>query len=564
MGLPAVSIRGLATALIGAALAWQVPTAAAGPGDVDSSFGRFGVASLLESPAGATRFGAPTNIPGSDVASTAAGRLLVAGHLYWSVGSPGLPESHRAPVLARYRASGLPDMDFGERGVVRLAGEGTFERVAVDKQRRSITAGSRIAASGPGSLLLARFLPDGSADTTFGNGGLVEEEALPPAADLSLQGNGGLLTGGTVRGPGEMSRFVVTRFAASGRLDESFGNAGSAELPVEGATSALVAVQSLGDGGVLVVGTRYDAASGREVVRITRLSAAGEADSGFGTGGTVEVAFRARGSKGPASTSAASVAVTDSGAFAVSGTAQLPSPADAPAAERRETAVMFKFSSNGGLDRAFGFEGQAHAPLARVTGAARHGLLETPTGDFVLLANDALTAAILRFKASGELDTSWGRDGVAGAGLPVGSAITTTRASRYAISSNQPTACGFGLGVARIDGLKEPDVYVRPRLTRLSANRLSVALKGSGEARGRVTAYFESADRGSAEFGEPCPRRSRIGSGDFRMAKKRVARIRLGATARRKIKRRASLVFVVTSRAKNRVGGSSTHWSRGA
>jgi uncharacterized delta-60 repeat protein len=133
--------------------------------------------------------------------------------------------------LWRYRADGSPDASFGEGGRV----------VCIDPTRSPFSpgppfdlaeagsGGAVIAAGGSGRCGLVRYLSDGSPDPGFGTGGFVDLEALGlPHPEALVVSPAGQIT----LGSWDLARdgFLITRLSPDGRVDSTFGFAGSVLL----------------------------------------------------------------------------------------------------------------------------------------------------------------------------------------------------------------------------------------------------------------------------------------------------------------------------------------------
>ena len=116
-------------------------------GTFDTTFGTAGIAAV---DFGGTEFG-------EAMARQADGRILVAGR-----------SSAGGAVVARLRATGVLDPDFGGDGRVTLPGGGSLNAVLVQPDRNIVVAGN---ASGSATMTVTRLKPDGSLDTGFGSGG---------------------------------------------------------------------------------------------------------------------------------------------------------------------------------------------------------------------------------------------------------------------------------------------------------------------------------------------------------------------------------------------------------
>jgi uncharacterized delta-60 repeat protein len=181
-------------------------------GDFDTTFGAGGVATV---DFGATEFG-------EAMARQADGRILVAGR-----SSPG------GAVVARLRATGALDPDFGSGGRVTLPGGGSLSAVLVQPNRNIIVAGN---AGGSAAMTVTRLKPDGSLDTTFGTGGTTTVafgSLANPLGGAARQPDGKIVIAGYTQDGEDVA---VARLDANGSLDPAFGAAGKATVDFGAAT----------------------------------------------------------------------------------------------------------------------------------------------------------------------------------------------------------------------------------------------------------------------------------------------------------------------------------------
>jgi uncharacterized delta-60 repeat protein len=152
-------------------------------------------------------------------------------------------------ALMRLNANGTLDTTFGNNGQVitdipTTANSGNFsgeyaKAVAVTSSGQILVVGYDSPSN---SVLLARYNPNGSLDTTFGSGGTATTaNAMSGVTAMALQSDGKFVVVGhknyTTTPSGPASEGVVLRYNANGSLDTTFGNGGivTTLLPV-GAT----------------------------------------------------------------------------------------------------------------------------------------------------------------------------------------------------------------------------------------------------------------------------------------------------------------------------------------
>jgi uncharacterized delta-60 repeat protein len=182
-------------------------------------------------------------------------------------------------MLARYEANGAPDLSFGVDGLVIESAGNTGElafAVLVQPDGRIVAAGSA----------LMRFEPNGALDTTFGGGGtaVVNERAFHAVV---LDAGGRIVTAGSGQGSG--SDFELSRYAADGSLDASFGTDGTALLDVEQSADVPHGLAIRADGKLVAVGAAESMPSSPVTWNWTlmRLDGDGRLDPTFGGDGIV-------------------------------------------------------------------------------------------------------------------------------------------------------------------------------------------------------------------------------------------------------------------------------------
>ena len=181
-------------------------------GAFDTTFGTAGIAAV---DFGGTEFG-------EAIARQADGRILVVGR-----------SSGAGAVVARLRATGVLDPDFGGDGRVTLPGGGGVNAVLVQPDRNIVVAGN---ASGSATMTVTRLKPDGSLDTGFGSGGTTTVafgSLANPLGGAARQPDGKIVIAGYTQDGEDVA---VARLNANGSLDATFGAGGKATVDFGAAT----------------------------------------------------------------------------------------------------------------------------------------------------------------------------------------------------------------------------------------------------------------------------------------------------------------------------------------
>lgn len=188
-------------------------------------------------------------------------------------------------LIARLTTAGALDAGFG-MSTTNFGGTDVSLAVISYPDGRALQVGV-----GNNNFGLARFLTNGSLDTTFGTGGTVSHDVAgllfpETAAAVALYSNGKILVGGhgLEVNSGTMA-FVLTRYHSDGSVDSSFNGNGVSYSPYPGAITDAAAMAFQSDGKILLAGT-----IGSDF-GITRFLPEGVVDSAFGTDGFVRSDF---------------------------------------------------------------------------------------------------------------------------------------------------------------------------------------------------------------------------------------------------------------------------------
>ncbi len=191
-------------------------------------------------------------------------------------------------VVARYTAAGGPDPSFGGDGLVSLNfGESTRGRaVRVQPDGRIVVAGYQTTFPST-TVMVVRFMPDGSLDDTFGTGGLVTVDvggAASEAHDLELLADGRILAAGYVT-TGDGADLVLVQLNGDGTPDATFGGGdGIAVADLAGGEDWGNTLARQSDGRIIVGGTAFMDGQGYGAF-VARFGTDGAPDTTFGTGG---------------------------------------------------------------------------------------------------------------------------------------------------------------------------------------------------------------------------------------------------------------------------------------
>jgi uncharacterized delta-60 repeat protein len=357
-------------------------------GSLNRNFGRDGTA---QAP-----FPGVADLRADDAATQADGRIVVSGSVSKGTAAGGYS---RYVAVARFRASGRPDHDFGDDGVV-LAHRGGRSSVIAPQRDGGLLVGGTMGRK----PMLLRLRPDGSLDRRFGDGGvLVMRLRAGPSypwlfegsvTDLVRRPGGGAVVavqGSFGAGRDEVS--MLLRYGVEGRLDRRFGTGGRVALNWGfGIGKAALDLPGIGPGvfslaahdGRIVALAATSTSPSR--VALVELFSDGRLDRGYGHDGV------ALGPFAPSNGFDLCFALESDGGAVVA----VPEP-------RTQFPSFFlsRFTPAGGL-RQFGGPGGGETPA--VTGSGPYSLIVRPNGDILVLSFDVdppYAPLVARFRFEG-------------------------------------------------------------------------------------------------------------------------------------------------------------------
>jgi uncharacterized delta-60 repeat protein len=397
-------------------LAALVLPAAAGatPGALDPSFGTGGI--VLSSAPGFQSLGAEA------VAIQSDGKIVAGG--------TGLLDSPADPAwfIARLNSDGTLDTSFNSTGYATLSWPNDI--CCADLRSLTVTSDGEILAAGTAqdpatgdsALAVARFNANGTLDTAFGTNGVVmlgiagmETTGKAMAVQLGQSGDvADIVVGGTackITNDNDC-QFVVARFLANGRPDLSFNSTGYLESSFgTNSDDALSGISIDSSGNIFISGAASPTEQETQVV-LAELNSSGSLDASFGNAG-VELASHG------AIFEAGGLALTSGGDLVTAGSScvSLSSCASGPLnCALSSCASLAAFSSaTGAPDDNFGAGGVTIGPpalgFATAVAVAPDGTIIS-IGYTVNLANYMSGFAIQRYTSAGQIDSTYGNDGL--------------------------------------------------------------------------------------------------------------------------------------------------------
>lgn len=418
------ALTSLPHALLGATALLVCATAAASPGDLDTTFNAAGTA--------LDPYGSGFS-EGLAVTVQADGLIVVAGEINGDF------------ALVRYQSDGtLDSANFNPSStragtVTQHIGVGASAANAVTIQQGGaiLAAGQSLDNNNRQNFTLARFSSDGGLDTSF-NAGDVDAGTITTAIGtgdsaayaLGLQVDGSILAAGYAT-EGATQNFAVARYTSGGQLDTSFNPEGIVPGAIDNA-----------------VGSYASAAYGLAVQTDGRIVVAGAATGGpqnefalarYNANGTLDSTFNPNGS-GATSPGTLATAVGAGGSSAYGVTLQPDGKIVAVGRANDGTADGFavaRYNGDGTLDTGFNAGGPQPGTVITPIGTGRvlaRAVVLQPDGKIVAAGyafNGATQVlALARYNGDGTLDTGFNAAGPAPGTLttPLGSGNATATA----------------------------------------------------------------------------------------------------------------------------------------
>ncbi|MEN8207774.1 MAG: T9SS type A sorting domain-containing protein [Candidatus Fermentibacteria bacterium] len=195
-----------------------------------------------------------------------------------------------AGIIMRILEDGTQDMSFATGGLAELQyGTNTYAyNLELLPDGKLLVSGICYTTASDAEFFVARFLTDGTPDTSFGTGGhaLTDYSATEDLCyAMGLQSDGKIVLAGRTNDV-PFSALLFTRFNADGTLDTSFGTDGYTMIDASTQDESINTLGFLDDGTIVGFGNGYQSTPYfGHLVCMAKLDSAGIPVSGFGTGG---------------------------------------------------------------------------------------------------------------------------------------------------------------------------------------------------------------------------------------------------------------------------------------
>lgn len=287
-------------------------------------------------------------------------------------------------LVARYTTDGILDTTFGTQGTqtTAIGSFSTVYGVGLDSSSNIIVGGSSVE-NGIAYIALARYLPNGTLDTSFGLNGIVLSsiESGSNCNDLIVEADDKITITGLVYKDGEVW-MLIARYNTDGTLDATFGVNGCTIIDLEDCAIGYALVKQP-DSKYVIAGF----AEGQ--ILVTRVNANGSLDTSFGLNGATAITIGG-------SSSARGVDLQSDGKIIIGGYSQ-------------GACALARLNADGSLDTTFEDNGVSLKKFG----------ISNAIFDLIVGSDDTITIAGLtddvaisaRYLADGTLDTSYGNAG---------------------------------------------------------------------------------------------------------------------------------------------------------
>jgi uncharacterized delta-60 repeat protein len=403
---------------VGEAFAWTIPPRAFTDADTDALTYTLALADGSPLPGWLTFNG--TTLSGTAPPGTVDFALRVTATDPWGAAASqdfvlNVENANDAPMINYAVPAGIVLTPIGPGN-----SSDTSTGIAVQTDGKILIVGQSSTPETSQDFTVVRYNTDGSLDTAFGGDGIVvTPTATGPTSDIAnsvaLQPDGKILVAG-ING----SDFGIARYNLDGSLDSTFGGDGIVTTPIGPAFSrdeALsVTVQS--DGKIVVVGsaqnsTAFPPPSPLQAtdIAVVRYNADGSLDTSFGGGDGI---LTTEIGTGVLADVAHDVLVQSDGGIVVAGyTASTSIP------NMITDFALVRYTASGALDTTFGGDGIVTTPIGLATSADQaRSLLQQPDGRIVVVgysgpaSGGSTDFTLARYNTDGTLDATFGTGGV--------------------------------------------------------------------------------------------------------------------------------------------------------
>ncbi|HAP01045.1 MAG TPA: hypothetical protein DCQ93_03880 [Bacteroidetes bacterium] len=364
-------------------------------GVLDSTFGTNGIGAF-PFPLGA----------GYSVLVQNDGNILVGGNT-----------ANNSCAIARFKPNGTLDSSFGTNGKVTYYIDGHCQNAAMALQQDGKIVFSSTSTLG---FALLRFNSNGTIDNSFNGSGLVISNFNTEGySDVSLpvviQDDGKIIQGGNAHDNSGVDHFGLIRLNPNGSIDNSFGISGRVMTLIGNPLPALWSLAVQSDGKILAGGYSESQMAAPSCFALARYNINGSLDAAnFSLDGKVTEYFGLGGASGASLDYdiANAMSFGHDGRILMSGGSLLAGDTNSP-------IPIMKFNIDGSLDNTFGINGKIRY-FAEPASFEINSIAVQIDGKILLcgiasydLSGNLNDYCVARFESNGEIDSSFGTNGIA-------------------------------------------------------------------------------------------------------------------------------------------------------
>lgn len=310
-------------------------------------------------------------------------------------------------ILARYNANGTIDTTFdGDGFAIHWLGAMSFGyEMALQPDGKIVVVGASRQTNPQDDVMVLRFNPDGTFDTTFNGTGKFFRNLSTGndvATDVYIQPDGKIVIAGhTNAETSDATDIILMRFNPNGSLDTTFDTDGLVITSTPGdARDLATAVEVLPDGKMIVLGsTRPNQSPFPQFLLFAKYESNGALDTSFGTGGLKTHYYGDEIYPTPAS-----MIVQPDGKIAACVNLWF-----------TEVSTLMRFLPDGSIDTGFGSNGQT---IFGTSGSYVYDVVQQPDQKYLVVGLTNLDLLAARVDRNGFLDPSFGNNGITTVAVP--------------------------------------------------------------------------------------------------------------------------------------------------
>lgn len=304
-------------------------------------------------------------------------------------------------ALARYHLNGNLDTSFGMNGKVvsNFGNQDLANAVAILPDDKILAAGILRTSINNSDILLARYHSNGILDSTFGQYGKVITDinvTNDHLTSIAIQQDHKILAGGSTNATGQSA--LLLRYLPNGILDHSFGQSGKIISTFSYPVSFISSIKVLLSGKIIAL-VKAMGATGNSDIILALYNSDGTLDASFGKNGMIITDFSA-------TDAGESMEIQADGKIIIGGFIGTSTV--------NADFVLLRYNSDGSLDQSFGQNGKVQTDFG--AGDMGQSLSLQPNGSITMIGNRVFDKEsvlnLVRFKANGTLDSSFGQNGM--------------------------------------------------------------------------------------------------------------------------------------------------------